>query len=191
MRKASLQRTTKETDISLELCLDGGEVSVSTGIGFFDHMLTALAFYAGFGLKLTAKGDLHVDGHHTVEDVGIVLGQAFREALGDKKGIRRFGSAFVPMDEALCLTVLDCSNRPFLVFRAAMPQPMIGEYDSCLTKEFMQAFAVNAGVTLHQKCAYGDNAHHITEALFKSLGLSLKDAVRIEGQGVVSTKGVL
>ena len=191
MRTASLSRTTKETDISLSLCLDGGEVEVSTGIGFFDHMLTALAFYAGFGLQLEAKGDLHVDGHHTVEDVGIVLGQAFKEALGDKKGIRRFGSAFVPMDEALCLTVLDCSNRPFLVFNAAMPQPMIGQYDSCLTKEFMQAFALNAGITLHQKCAYGDNAHHITEALFKSLGLSLKEAVRVEGGGVVSTKGVL
>ena len=132
-----------------------------------------------------------MDGHHTVEDVGIVLGQAFQEALGDKKGIRRFGSAFVPMDEALCLTVLDCSNRPFLVFNAAMPQPMIGQYDSCLTKEFMQAFAFNAGVTLHQKCVYGDNAHHITEALFKSFGLSLKEAVRVEGCAVVSTKGVL
>ena len=191
MRTASLSRTTKETDISLSLCLDGGEVEVSTGIGFFDHMLTALAFYAGFGLRLEAKGDLHVDGHHTVEDVGIVLGQAFKEALGDKKGIRRFGSAFVPMDEALCLTVLDCSNRPFLVFNAVMPQPMIGQYDSCLTKEFMQAFAFNAGVTLHQKCVYGDNAHHITEALFKSFGLSLKEAVRVDGGGVVSTKGVL
>lgn len=191
MRSASISRTTKETDIRLSLCLDGGTVDISTGIGFFDHMLTALAFYAGFGLEIKATGDLHVDGHHTVEDVGIVLGQAFREALGDKKGIRRFGSAFVPMDEALCLTVLDCSNRPFLVFNAAMPQPMIGQYDSCLTKEFMQAFAFNAGVTLHQKCSYGDNAHHITEALFKSLGLSLKDAVRIEGSAVVSTKGVL
>lgn len=191
MRSASITRTTKETAIKLTLCLDGGDVSVSTGIGFFDHMLTALAFYAGFGLQLEATGDLYVDGHHTVEDVGIVLGQAFREALGDKKGIRRFGSAFVPMDEALCLTVLDCSNRPYLVFNAQMPQPMIGQYDSCLTKEFMQAFAFNAGVTLHQKCAYGDNAHHITEALFKSLGLSLKDAVRVEGTAVVSTKGVL
>jgi len=191
MRSASISRITKETDIKLSLCLAGGEVSISTGIGFFDHMLTALAFYAGFGLRLEAKGDLHVDGHHTVEDVGIVLGQAFREALGDKKGIRRFGSAFVPMDEALCLTVLDCSNRPYLVFSAPMPQPMIGQYDSCLTKEFMQAFAFNAGVTLHQKCVYGDNAHHITEALFKSLGLSLKDAVRVEGTAVVSTKGVL
>ena len=191
MRTASVSRKTKETEITLALCLDGGEVSVATGIGFFDHMLTALAFYSGFGMQLDAKGDLYVDGHHTVEDVGIVLGQAFREALGDKKGIHRFGQAFVPMDEALCLTVLDCSNRPYLVFNADMPQPVIGQYDSCLTKEFMQAFAFQAGITLHQKCIYGGNAHHITEALFKSLGLSLKEAVRIEGSGVVSTKGVL
>lgn len=191
MRQASIQRTTKETDITLTLCLDGGEVNVSTGIGLFDHMLTALAFYAGFGLELSALGDLHVDGHHTVEDVGIVLGQALREALGDKKGIRRFGTALVPMDEALCRTVLDLSNRPYLVFDAAMPQPMIGGYDSCLTVEFMRALAVNSGITLHQKCEYGDNAHHITEALFKSLGLALKEAVRVEGDAVVSTKGAL
>ncbi|MBU5435061.1 imidazoleglycerol-phosphate dehydratase HisB [Pseudoflavonifractor sp. MSJ-37] len=191
MRTAELTRTTKETDISLKLSLDGGPVAVSTGIGFFDHMLTAFAFYARFGLELKVTGDLYVDGHHTVEDTGIVLGQAVREALGDKKGIRRFGSAYVPMDEALCFTALDCSNRPFLVFDAPMPQPMIGDYDACLTVEFMRALAVNAGLTLHQKCPYGDNAHHITEGLFKSLGLALKDAVKIEGGGVVSTKGVL
>ena len=191
MRQASIQRTTKETDITLTLCLDGGEVSVSTGIGFFDHMLTAFAFYAGFGLDLSALGDLHVDGHHTVEDVGIVLGQALREALGDKKGIRRFGSAYVPMDEALCFTALDFSNRPFLVFDADMPQPMIGTYDACLTVEFMRALAMNGGITLHQKCFYGANAHHITEGLYKSLGLAVKEAAKIEGTGVVSTKGVL
>ena len=186
-----IERKTKETRITADLCLDGGEVQISTGIGFFDHMLTALAFYAGFGLRLEADGDLEVDGHHTVEDVGIVLGQAFRQALGNKKGIRRFGTAHVPMDEALCRTVVDISNRPFLVFDAPMPQERIGSYDSCLTVEFMRAFAVNAGLTLHQHCLYGDNAHHITEALFKSLGLALKDAVRIQGQSVVSTKGVL
>lgn len=191
MRTAAITRTTKETDITLKLSLDGGEVKVSTGIGFFDHMLTALAFYAGWGLDLTVKGDLHVDGHHTVEDTGIVLGQALKESLGDKKGIRRFGSAFVPMDEALCFTALDFSNRPFLVFDADMPQPMIGDYDSCLTVEFMRAVAMNGGITLHQKCHYGANAHHITEGLFKSLGLAIKDAARIEGAGVVSTKGVL
>ena len=191
MRTAHIVRKTKETEIDLALTLEGGSVEVSTGIGFFDHMLTALAFYAGWGLVLTAKGDLHVDGHHTVEDTGIVLGQALREALGDRAGIRRFGNAYVPMDEALCRTVLDISNRPYLVFQADMPQPMIGTYDSCLTVEFMRAVAMNAGLTLHQECLYGANAHHITEALFKSLGLALKDAVRVEGEGVTSTKGVL
>lgn len=191
MRTACLNRTTKETDIRLELSLDGGEVDIKTGIGFFDHMLTALAFYAGWGLTLSVKGDLEVDGHHTVEDTGILLGQALKEALGDRKGIRRFGSAFVPMDEALCFTALDFSNRPYLVFDADMPQPMIGQYDACLTVEFMRAVAMNAGLTLHQKCHYGSNAHHITEGLFKSLGLAIKDAVRVEGSGVTSTKGVL
>ncbi|MBR2933979.1 MAG: imidazoleglycerol-phosphate dehydratase HisB [Oscillospiraceae bacterium] len=191
MRTASITRTTKETEIALVLSLDGGQVEVSTGIGFFDHMLTALAFYAGWGMKLTVKGDLQVDGHHTVEDTGIVLGQALREALGDKKGIRRFGSAYVPMDEALCFTALDFSNRPYLVFDADMPQPMIGDYDACLTLEFMRALSFNAGITLHQKCHYGVNAHHITEGLYKSLGLAIKDAVKVEGSGVVSTKGVL
>ena len=191
MRCAEISRKTKETDISLSLCLEGGAVSVSTGIGFFDHMLTALAFYAGWGLTLRVAGDLYVDGHHTVEDTGIVLGQAFRQALGNKNGIRRFGTAYVPMDEALCRTVLDCSNRPYLVFQADMPQPMIGGYDSCLTKEFMQAFAVHGGITLHQTCEYGDNAHHITEALYKSLGMALKEAAQVVGSGVTSTKGVL
>lgn len=191
MRTAEIVRTTKETDVRLKLSLDGGNVSVSTGIGFFDHMLTALFFYAGFGVELQVNGDLQVDGHHTVEDTGIVIGQAIREALGDKKGIRRFASAFVPMDEALCLTALDFSGRPFLVFDAPMPQEVIGAYDACLTEEFMRALAVNGGITLHQKCFYGSNAHHITEGLYKSLGLSLKDAVRIDGDGVTSTKGVL
>ena len=191
LRAYVISRATKETKINVSLCLDGGEVNVSTGIGFFDHMLTAWAFYAGFGLELTAQGDLHVDGHHTVEDVGIVLGQALGQALGDKKGIRRFGSCLLPMDEALCMTALDFSNRAFLVFDAEMPQPMIGDYDSCLTEEFMRALAMNAGLTLHQKALYGKNAHHITEALFKSLGLAMNDAVRIEGEGVTSTKGVL
>ena len=191
LRAYSIERKTKETQISVSLCLDGGEVRVSTGIGFFDHMLTALAFYAGFGLELEARGDLEVDGHHTVEDTGIVLGQALSRTLGNKKGIRRFGSAYVPMDEALCFTALDCSNRPYLVFDAPMPQPMIGSYDSCLTVEFMRALAVNGGLTLHQRCLYGDNAHHITEGLFKSLGLALKEAVRLEGTQTPSTKGVL
>ena len=191
MRTAQIKRDTKETQIDCKLSLDGGEVDIKTGIGFFDHMLTALAFYAGWGLALKVEGDLYVDGHHTVEDTGIVRGQALREALGDKKGIRRFGSAYVPMDEALCFTALDFSNRPFLVFDADMPQPMIGTYDACLTVEFMRALAMNGGITLHQKCFYGANAHHITEGLYKSLGLAVKEAAKIEGTGVVSTKGVL
>ncbi len=191
MRVSDIQRKTKETQIELKLDLDGGEVRVETGIGFFDHMLTALAFYAGFGLELKAVGDLAVDGHHTVEDVGICLGQALREALGEKKGIRRFASAFIPMDEALCRVVLDISNRPFLVYDAEMPQPMIGSYDSCLTEEFMRAFAMNSDITLHMSCLYGKNAHHITEALFKALGVALREAVQVSGTGVTSTKGVL
>lgn len=190
-RTASVTRETKETQIAAALDLDGGPVSVRTGIGFFDHMLQALAFYAGFGLTLTAKGDLEVDGHHTVEDTGIVLGQALRQALGDKAGIVRFSSALVPMDEALCRTVLDVSGRPYLVFDAPMPQALIGGYDSCLTEEFMRALCVHGGLTIHQAALYGKNAHHITEALFKSLGLALKEAVRVEGGGVTSTKGVL
>ena len=191
-RTAVMERTTKETKIRLSLCLDGtGKGDIHTGIGFFDHMLHAWAFYAGFGLTLTAKGDLEVDGHHTVEDTGIVLGQALREALGDKVGIRRFGSAYVPMDEALAFTALDFSGRPFLVYEADMPQARMGAYDACLTEEFMRALAMNSGLTLHMRAQYGRNAHHITEALFKSLGLAMKDAVKMEGTGVTSTKGAL
>lgn len=190
-RTAEVTRTTKETRISVKLSLDGGEIAIQTGVGFFDHMLHALAFYAGFGLQLTAQGDLEVDSHHTVEDTGIVLGQALAQALGNKAGITRFAHAYVPMDEALARTVLDISGRPFLVFEADMPQEAIGTYDSCLTEEFMRALAVNAGLTLHQHALYGKNAHHITEALFKSLGLALKQAVSVQGAGVTSTKGVL
>ena len=191
MRTSAIARETKETRITLALSLNGGEVKIDTGIGFFDHMLTALAFYAGFGLELKAEGDLQVDGHHTVEDVGICLGQALKEALGDRKGIRRFASAYIPMDEALCRVALDISNRPFLVFDAEMPQSAMGAYDACLTEEFMRAFSMNSGITLHMTCLYGKNAHHITEALFKALGASLKEAVQISGEGVTSTKGVL
>jgi len=191
MRYAEINRKTKETDISLKLTLAPGESKIDTGIGFFDHMLTAFAFYGGMQLNLTCQGDLQVDGHHTVEDCGIVLGKAFSEAMGDKKGIRRFASAYVPMDEALCFCALDVSGRPYLVYDAPMPQPMIGDYDSCLTKEFMRAFCMNAGITLHLKAHYGDNAHHITEGLYKALGLAIRDAIRVEGEGVTSTKGVL
>lgn len=190
-RTGSVGRKTKETDIELSLNITGGAIEISTGIGFFDHMLNALCFYAGFGIKLRVDGDLKVDGHHTVEDTGIALGLAFREALGDKAGICRFASAFVPMDEALAFAALDISGRPFLVFDANMPQERIGEYDSCLTAEFMRALATNAGLTLHLKAHYGQNAHHITEALYKALGLALKSAVKIEGEGTTSTKGLL
>ncbi len=190
-RTASITRNTKETQVSIAVDLDGEGVQVSTGIGFFDHMLTAFGFYAKIGLKVNVHGDLEVDGHHTVEDTGIVLGQALKEALGDRTGIRRFGSCYVPMDEALAFTALDFSNRPYLVFDAEMPQERIGDYDSCLTVEFMRALAVNAGITLHQKCFYGANAHHMTEGLFKSLGMAIRDAVRVDGDGVTSTKGVL
>jgi imidazoleglycerol-phosphate dehydratase len=191
MRTAELRRETKETKVHIFLNLDGGELEIDTGIGFFDHMLHALLFYAGFGGKIVCQGDLNVDGHHSVEDVGIVLGQALKAALGDKIGIRRFASAYVPMDESLEFCALDVSGRPYLVMQAEMPQPMIGDYDSCLTKEFMRAFAMNSGITLHLRSLYGENAHHITEGLFKALGLSLKDAVRVESQSITSTKGAL
>ena len=154
-RISNISRETKETRIQAALWLSGGPVKIDTGIGFFDHMLHAWAFYAGFGLTLTAKGDLEVDGHHTVEDTGIVLGQALREALGDKVGIRRFGSAYVPMDEALAFTALDFSGRPFLVYEADMPQARMGAYDACLTEEFMRALAMNSGLTLHMRAQYG------------------------------------
>lgn len=190
-RRAVVERKTKETEITVALELEGGDVCVNTGVGFFDHMLTALGFYAGFGLEITAKGDLSVDAHHTVEDVGIVLGQALAQALGDKAGITRFGTAFVPMDESLARVVLDISARPYLAYEAVMPQERIGDYDSCLTEEFFRALAVHGGLTLHATGLYGTNAHHLTEAMFKALGLALKQAVAVTGQGTTSTKGVL
>lgn len=191
MRTAEIARKTRETDIALSLNLDGGERSISTGIGFFDHMLGSFALHGGFGLTVCAKGDLEVDCHHTVEDVGIVLGKAFADALGDKSGIARFGSAFVPMDEALGFCALDISGRSFLVFEADMPQAVIGQYDACMTEEFMRAFAFNAGITLHLKSHYGVNSHHITEAIFKALARALKQAVSVNGEGILSAKGVL
>lgn len=190
-RTATITRTTKETDITVSLSLDGGTVSVNTGIGFFDHMLNVLGFYAGFDLNVSAKGDLFVDGHHTVEDVGIVLGQALANALGDKVGIARFATAFVPMDEALARVVLDISARPYLVYDAPMPQERIGNFESCLTEEFLRALVSHAGLTLHVASLYGTNAHHVTEAIFKALGLALKQAVATTGHGVTSTKGTL
>ena len=161
MRTAQITRTTKETDITLSIDLDGkGNVSIDSGIGFFDHMLTALAVHSGVDMDIKCKGDLYVDGHHSVEDIGICLGKAFAQALGDKAGIARYGSAFVPMDEALAFCSLDISGRSFLVFDASFSDDRIGEYDTCLTEEFFRAFAFNAGITLHIRQEYGKNDHH-------------------------------
>lgn len=192
-RTAEITRKTKETDISIKLDLDSsGSVSIDTGIGFLDHMLTALAIHGGFSLTVKCDGDLNVDGHHTTEDIGIVLGMAFREALGDKSGIMRYGSAFIPMDESLAFCSLDISARPFLVFNAQFTNERVGEFDTCLTEEFMRSFAFNAGITLHLRVEYGSNDHHKIEALFKALAYALKAAVKRNTDGsVVSTKGVL
>ena len=191
MRKGEIIRKTKETDIEITLDLDGGEVSADSGIGFLDHMLTAFGVHSGFGLQVRCKGDLEVDGHHTVEDIGISLGQAFAQAIGDKKGIARYGSFYIPMDEALAFCSLDVSGRPFLLFDAQFPQWRCGEFDCCLTEEFFRAFAMNSGVTLHIRSLYGNNSHHIIEAIFKAVAHALKAAVRIEYEGTLSTKGVL
>lgn len=191
IRQATICRETKETQIALYLNLEGGERKIETGIGFFDHMLGSFAVHGGFGLILKCTGDLEVDGHHTVEDVGIALGQALARILGDRAGIARFGSSYVPMDEALGFCALDISGRPYLVYDAPMPQPMCGQYDTCLTVEFMRAFATHAGITLHLKSMYGDNAHHITEALYKVLARALRQAVTETGGEVLSAKGVL
>lgn len=192
MRTATIERNTKETQISVELDLDGGEVEISTGIGFFDHMLNAFAVHGGFGLKVQVKGDLEVDTHHTVEDTGIALGAAFKQALGDMSGIVRYGSFSVPMDEALANCVLDISNRPFLVFKASFEQELCGDYETCVTEEFFRAFAMNSCITLHISVPYGANAHHEIEAIFKSVAHAMKIAVsRNQDGSVLSTKGVL
>ncbi len=192
MRNAAVERKTKETEIFVAVDLDGGNISIDTGIGFFDHMLTALAMHSGIALTVRAKGDLEVDCHHTVEDVGIVLGQALSKALGDKSGIKRYGSFFIPMDEALAFASVDISGRPFLVFDAEMPQAVVGGFDCCMTEEFFRAFAFNAGITLHIKCEYGSNSHHIIEAIFKAVAHSLACAVEKTDSGkTLSTKGVL
>ena len=192
MRETTVERKTKETHIRLHLNLDGGEVSVETGVGFFDHMQTEFAVHGGFGLELACQGDLQVDCHHTVEDTGIVLGEAFARALGDKSGIARYGSFFVPMDEALGFCAADISGRPYLVFEADFPQEQIGAFDTCMCREFFRAFADNAGVTLHLRAPYGDNSHHIAEALFKAFGHAMHAAVAPAKDGaVLSTKGML
>lgn len=194
MRTATITRTTRETDIALTLHLDGsGKTSLNTGIGFFDHMLDALCRFAQMDLTLTCRGDLQVDAHHTVEDVGICLGRAIRDALGDRVGIRRAASAYMPMDEALAFAALDISGRPYLVFDAAFTAPSCGQFDTQLAEEFFRAVAGNAGLTLHLKVLYGKNDHHKLEALFKAFGLALREAASLDAriEGVLSTKGSL
>jgi imidazoleglycerol-phosphate dehydratase len=195
MRKASVKRTTKETAVEVTIDLDGeGRSSIATGIGFLDHMLDLLARHSRIDMEIKAKGDLHIDHHHTTEDVGIALGQAVKQALGDMKGITRYADVHVPMDEALTRVALDISGRPFLVFKVAFGRAKIGEFDTALVQEWFQAFAVNAAVTLHVATLYGSNDHHIAESCFKGLARALRAAVAIDPRAaneVPSTKGTL
>lgn len=192
MRKATLRRTTGETDISITLTIDGtGRFEGTSGIGFFDHMLHLLARHSGMDISLTCQGDLDVDNHHTIEDIGITLGEVFEKALGDKKGIHRYGCFFCPMDETLSRIVLDLSGRAYLVFDVDIPVERIGSFETEMTREFFLAFANNAKMNLHMATLYGVNGHHIVESLFKGIGHALKEAVTIEGDTVLSTKGVL
>lgn len=194
-RTAAVERRTLETAIEVTVNLDGtGQVDVSTGIGFFDHMLTAFGRHSRLDLTVKAEGDLQVDGHHTVEDTGIVLGQALAQALGDKRGITRFGSSFVPMDEALVLAALDISGRGQLHWDVEVPFGMVGDFDTQLAREFFIALATNAGITLHVRQLAGDNVHHILEAAFKACGRAVREAVAIDpalADEMPSTKGVL
>ena len=191
MRIATITRNTRETDITATLCLDGsGQADIRTGIGFFDHMLTALAVHASFDLTLRAEGDLDVDAHHTVEDTGIVLGEVLKKALGSAP-VERYGSFYIPMDEALGFASLDISGRPFLHWDCELASPMIGSFDTQTAEEFFRAFAMHAGITLHLQVPYGKNDHHKLEALFKALGHALQAAVKPRDGAVLSTKGVL
>ena len=195
MRKASIERNTTETEISASVDLDGkGAYEVKTGIGFLDHMLEQLARHSLIDIRLKAKGDLHIDFHHTTEDSGIALGQAVAKALGDRKGIRRYASLHLPMDEALTRAAIDVSGRPYLIWKVDFSRPKIGDFDTELVREWFQAFAMNAGVTLHIETLYGDNNHHIAESCFKALARSLREAVEIDPRQkdrVPSTKGSL
>ncbi|MDD3726506.1 MAG: imidazoleglycerol-phosphate dehydratase HisB [Candidatus Ratteibacteria bacterium] len=191
-RIAKVKRKTKETDISLDIDIDGsGKGDISTGIGFLDHMLTLLAKFSGIDITIRAKGDVDVDTHHTIEDTGICLGDAIKKALGDRKGIKRFGFASVPMDEVLVNTSLDISGRPLLVFNVPYIKGREGSFEAEDTKEFLKGFTTHSSITLHINLAYGDNLHHINEAIFKSLGLALKGAIKTEGTDIPSTKGCL
>ncbi|TCK29966.1 imidazoleglycerol-phosphate dehydratase [Ancylobacter aquaticus] len=195
MRTASITRATKETQIRVAVDLDGtGKGTIATGVGFFDHMLDLLARHSRIDMEIEAKGDLHIDFHHTVEDVGIALGQAVKAALGDMRGVTRYASLHLPMDETLTRVALDISGRPFLVFRTEFAVPKIGEFDTELVREFFQAFAMNAGLTLHVETLYGANAHHIAESCFKGLARALRVAVAIDPAAtgeIPSTKGSL
>jgi imidazoleglycerol-phosphate dehydratase len=194
-RTATISRKTAETEVSITLGLDGeGRAAVETGIGFLDHMLTLLTRHALFDLEVRASGDLQVDFHHTTEDVGIVLGQALARALGDKRGITRYGAALLPMDEALTRVALDISGRPMLVWRVAFPRDKVGEMDTELFREFFQALAANAQLTLHVETLYGENAHHVAESCFKGLARALREAVAVDERSaasIPSTKGQL
>ncbi len=195
MRTASIKRKTKETDIEVSVNLDGtGVANIATGIGFFDHMLDLLARHSRIDLTVKAVGDLHIDHHHTTEDTGIALGQAVKQALGNMAGITRYAGVHMPMDETLTRVVIDISGRPFLVFKAEFPRDKIGEFDTELVREWFQAFAMNAGITLHVETPYGDNNHHIAESAFKALARALRDAVEIDPRAkdkIPSTKGTL
>ena len=190
-RRGRAARQTRETDIAVELALDGGPVEIDTGLGFFDHLLGALAVYAGWALRLKARGDLEVDPHHLVEDVGLVLGEALAEALGDYAGHARFGAALMPMDDALAEVALDAGRRPYLHFQADWPQPRCGGFDLCLTEEFWRALAGRAGLTLHILGRHGRNSHHLAEAVFKGAGRALAQALAPRAGGALSTKGLL
>ena len=195
MRNAYIERKTKETDIKLSLAIradnEKGTFKGTSGVGFFDHMLNAFATHGGFDIELTCKGDLEVDCHHTIEDIGIVLGTAFKEAVGDMKGITRFADIMLPMDEALCMCAVDYSGRAYLVFDGEFTSPMIGDYDTQMTVEFLRAFAFNAGITLHAKVLYGDNDHHKVEAVYKAVAKCLKKALTVVSDSVPSSKGAL
>lgn len=193
-RRAEIERKTAETQISIKLNLDGeGKCDIATGIGFLDHMLTLLAKHSFMDLTVKAKGDLEVDSHHTVEDIGIVLGEALQEALGDKSGIHRYGNCFIPMDETLAQVCLDFSGRPFLVFGAEIPKIRLGNYDTEMTEEFFRAVAMHCGLTLHIRVLYGSNVHHIIEAIFKAFARAVAEATAVDPRvkGVMSSKGVL
>lgn len=192
MRQGEIHRKTGETDIAISLVIDGeGRFEGTTGIGFFDHMMNLLACHSGMDISLSCQGDLEVDNHHTIEDLGIALGSVFLKALGDKKGIRRYGAFFCPMDETLSRIVLDLSGRPYFVYDVKIPVERIGTFETEMTREFFLAFAMHGMMNLHMACLYGENGHHIVESLFKGLGHALKEAVTVEGGRVLSTKGVL